>query len=142
MARLLGIILAIMGIGMFVIGLDAVFRGADSIPGSGIAAPNIDSEVRFYGSWYAIAGVSLFIASRNVERASLAVVAVAAGFLLAAIGRVISMVTIGEPEPLQKLLTVVEFVIPLVVVPWQVAVSRRPHSVVRDPLGAQRRSQR
>lgn len=126
MAKALRAVITVLGAGIVVIGLDAVVRGADAIPGTDSAVARIDSEVRFFAAWYIVAGALLFLSAVRMERMRTAVVvAVGAGFFLAACGRALSWATVGEPEPAQVFLMIVEFVIPAVIVPWQLGVERR-----------------
>ena len=115
-----------MGAGIVFIGLDALIRGADAIPGTASAPARIDSEVRFYAAWYIVAGALLFLSAVRMEHIrTTVVVAVGTGFFLAACGRALSWATVGKPEPAQVILMIVEFVIPAVIVPWQLAVARQ-----------------
>jgi hypothetical protein len=54
-----------------------------------------------------------------------AVAIICAVWFVAACSRVLSILAVGSPHPLFLALMVVEFAIPLVVVPWHAAVSRR-----------------
>ena len=48
-------------------GADAVVRGARSVPDAGVVAPNVDSEFRFYASWYVAAGALLWTTAAVAE---------------------------------------------------------------------------
>src|SRR5256885_16052843 len=85
---------------------------------------NVDSEMRFFASWYAVLGVLVLRAARRPESEATIVRACAAGFLLAACGRVLSTRALGPPSPVFKVLMGLEFAVPAVIVPWQVAISR------------------
>lgn len=110
-----------------VFGVQTVVIGADSVLGVGDVSANLDNELRFYAAWYVGAGVLLLRAVRRVEKHTATIRGVAAILLLAAFGRVLSMVTVGAPHPGQVALMAAEFTIPVVVVPWQAAVARRLH---------------
>ena len=115
-----------MGVGIVVIGLDSLLRGADSVPGTVSAPARVDSEIRFYAAWYVVAGALLLLAAVRLEHLrTTVVVAVGTGFFLAACGRALSWATVGDPETSQVILMVVEFVIPAVIVPLQLSVARR-----------------
>ena len=124
MTKALRVVIAVMGAGILVVGLDAVIRGADAIPGTASAPARIDSEVRFFAAWYAVAGALLLVAARRTELMRVVVIAVGAGFGLAACGRALSWATVGRPESLQVVLMYVEFGIALVLIPWQLAATR------------------
>lgn len=115
----------VLGTIAVVFGLQTVAIGAESVLGAGEVSPNLDNELRFYAAWYVGAGVLLLRAVHRVEEHAATIRGVAAILLLAAFGRVLSMVTVGTPHPGQIALMAAEFTIPLVVVPWQAAVARR-----------------
>ena len=105
-------------------GANAVVRGAAEVREGGHVSANVDSEYRFYASWYPVFGVLLLRAARAPESEAVIVRAAAAGVLLAACSRVLSVLRLGPPHVLQRVLMGLEFVIPAVVVPWQASVSR------------------
>ena len=104
-------------------GASAVVRGAAEVRDGGPVSANVDSEYRFYAAWYPVFGVLLLRAARAPESDAGIVRAAAAGFLLAACSRALSVWRLGPPHALQKVLMGLEFVIPVVVVPWQASVS-------------------
>jgi hypothetical protein len=60
---------------------------------------NVDSELRFYGAWYATAGaLMLRAASGPLDRRTTQTLG--AGWLLAATGRGLSWRAVGRPHPL------------------------------------------
>jgi hypothetical protein len=93
------------------------------VVGGGSVSARVDSEYRFYASWYAVFGVLLLRAARQPERETLTVRAGATAFLIAACGRVLSLRELGQPNFLQKVLMALEFAIPAVIVPWQEQVA-------------------
>lgn len=117
----------VLGTIAVVFGLQTVAIGADSILGAGQVSPNLDNELRFYAAWYVGAGLLLLRAVHRVETQAATIRGVAAILLLAAFGRVLSMVMVGMPHPGQIALMAAEFTIPVVVVPWQAAIARRLH---------------
>ena len=115
------------------IGVVAVAAGVrDAVGGSGgvvgeagqVAPANVDSEFRFYAVWYAVLGVLVLRAARRPEREGVVVQACGAGFLAAACTRLVSWRRVGRPHGFIRFLTVLEFVIPVVIVPWQRRLSR------------------
>jgi hypothetical protein len=102
-----------------------VLRGAGGVLEGGPVSANVDSEVRFFASWYAVLGVLVLKAARRPESEAAVVRACGAGFLLAAVGRVLSMRSAGRPHWLFRVLTGVELAVPVVIVPWQRRVARR-----------------
>ena len=123
--RALQLTLAVLGTVAVVFGLQTVLFGAGSVLGAGRISPNVDNELRFYAAWYVGAGALLLASVRRVEAATATVRGVAAVLLLAASGRLLSILTVGQPHPGQVALMIVEFAIPAAIVPWQAAVARR-----------------
>ena len=76
-------------------------------PDGSAGARNVDSELRFYGAWYATAGaLMLRAASGPLDRRTTRTLG--AGWLLAAAGRVLSVRAVGRPHPLLLALGVAE----------------------------------
>lgn len=97
--------------------------GAESVIGVGDYSATLDSEIRFYSVWYALTGVALLRASRRVAVEATTIRAVSAALFLAGCTRIISLVAVGRPHDFSLVLMVLELTIPLVLVPWQAAVS-------------------
>jgi Domain of unknown function (DUF4345) len=121
-------LLAVMGTVMVVAGAATVVLGAASVPGVDVAAPDVDSEMRFYAVWYVVAGVAVLRVVRDVESATTTVRLVAAGFFTAGCARILSWVVVGRPHAIAIVLMVLELVLPIVIVPWQAALARRSRS--------------
>jgi hypothetical protein len=117
-------VLRLIGAVAAVEGARGVLQGTDQVIQGGRPSANVDSEYRFYSSWYCVLGLLLLRGARRPEVASTTVRATGAGFLMAACGRLLSMRSRGQPHPTQKLLMGVEFAIPAVIVPWQASVAR------------------
>lgn len=120
--RGLQFVVAILGAVAFVFGMQTVLFGADPLPGGDEVSASVDSEMRFYAAWYVVAGVLALWSVRRIERAGTIVRALAAGAFIAACGRVISFVTIGRPSTTALVLMAIEFLVPLVILPWQSTV--------------------
>jgi hypothetical protein len=122
--RALQAVLGAIGTVATVAGSSAVAQGAANVLHGGEVTPNVDSEFRFYASWYAIFGVLLLRAARRPESETAVVRAAAAGFLVAAIARLLSRRAVGRPHALFSVLTALEFGVPIVLIPWQRRVAR------------------
>jgi hypothetical protein len=118
-------VLSVMGAVAALEGARGVLRGTDQVLDGGRVSANVDSEYRFYSSWYFVVGVLLLRAARHPESATTMVRAAGTGSFVAACGRVLSMRSQGPPHPLQKVLMAVEFAIPALIVPWQATVARK-----------------
>lgn len=122
--RGLQVVLTILGIVAVTAGGATVLTGGDSVLNRGDVSAGVDSELRFYAAWYVVAGALLLRAVGRVESDGLVVRAVGAAFFLAGSARLLSLATVGRPHAFALVLMVIEFVIPVVIVPWQAAVAR------------------
>jgi uncharacterized protein YjeT (DUF2065 family) len=90
-------------------GLYQLLTGAAGVVGGrpGAVSRDVDSELRFYGAWYATAGaLMLRAASGPLDRGTTRTLGT--GWALAATGRVLSMRAVGRPHPLLLALGVAE----------------------------------
>ncbi len=100
--------------------------GGRSVPGVAGAVPaNIDNEVRFFGAWYAIAGVFILRAIRRDELTPWLIRGVAATLFAAASARLLGWATVGRPTSFQLFLLAIEYALSVVLVVWQLGLSRR-----------------
>ena len=112
-----------------------VLTGGSMILGGGDIPPGVDSELRFYAAWYVGVGLLMLWTAPRVESATLAVRAVCGVLLLAAAGRIISVMQVGRPPDVYLWLLGVELAVPLVLLPWQALVaSAGQEGSETDPL--------
>ena len=104
-------------------GVATALFGTTIVP-RGASSPGVDSELRFYGVWYAVAGVMLFRSLRRPTADAFTVRLVAGAFFVAGCSCVVSWIVEGRPHGWFVFLLVVELVIPFVLIPWQAAVAR------------------
>jgi len=122
--RGLQVVVTVLGIVAVAAGGHTVLIGGDSVLNHGDVSAGVDSELRFYAAWYVVAGALLLRAVHRIESEALVVRAVGAAFFLAGSGRLLSLVTVGRPHAFALVLMIIEFVIPVGIVPWQAAVAR------------------
>jgi hypothetical protein len=122
--RGLQLALTTVGAVAVVFGALGVVKGGDGVLDGGKVSANVDSEMRFFASWYLVLGLLVLRAARRPESEATIVRACGAGFFLAACGRVLSMRALGPPSTLFKALTAIEFAIPAVILPWQHTIRR------------------
>ena len=117
--------MTMLGIVAAAFGAQGVLTGVGGVRNGGKASANVDSELRFFSARYAVGGLAMLRAGRRVEsdRATIRVICV--GWLIAACGRVLSVTKVGKPDRLFRVLTGIEFAIPVVIAPWQAAVARQ-----------------
>ena len=106
-------------------GASGVVRGAAEVSGGGPVSAPVDSEYRFYAAWYPVFGFLLLQAARHPERETTVVRAAAAGYAVAAGGRMLSIRTRGQANRLQRVLLALEVVIPAVIMPSQSRIASR-----------------
>jgi hypothetical protein len=106
-------------------GTSGVLRGLAELRGSEVADVNADTEHRFYAAWYATIGAQMLRAARAPEQAGGVVTACAAGFALAAAGRLISWRRFGPPHALYRGLLALELPMPLLIPLHRRAFPRR-----------------
>ncbi len=100
----LGLLRAI-GVVATLAGARGVVAGASETGG---APPAADNEYRFYAAWYLVFGTMLL---RRGRPEPVLVDACAAGFAIAAAGRVLGGATVGRPTRAQQTLLVIEVAI-------------------------------
>lgn len=122
--RRLQIFLTVLGSIALIAGTLSIVFGVFLLPDHGEVMPSVDSEMRFFAVWYAAAGIVVLRVVPRVEAAGTTVRAVAAAFFIAGCARLISIGVVGRPHVSQLVLMALELLLPLVIVPWQAAVSR------------------
>ena len=122
--RGLQVTLTIAGVVAAGFGTQGVLTGVGGVRNGGKATANVDSELRFFSAWYAVAGLTMLRAARKVESDDAAIRVICVGWFIAACGRVLSAMKVGKPDRLFRVLTAIEFTLPAVVAPWQAEVAR------------------
>ncbi len=123
--RALQLVLRVIGIVATIAGTLGVMQGGANVLDGGKVSANVDSELRFFASWYAVLGVLVLRAARRPEADTTVIRACGAGFFVAACSRVLSWASVGKPHPSFRVLMGLEFAIPAVIIPWQTKVARR-----------------
>jgi hypothetical protein len=133
--------LTLLGCVAVIFGGLAMVLGAASVPRPGSFTSNLDSELRFFATWYVIVGVLLLRTVRDVESQATIIRTIAAGAFLAGCARALGWAAGGAPDTQFAVLMVIELAIPIVVVPWQSAVARAaPSSMTNGTLPDVRRA--
>ena len=115
--------LAVLAVVPVVAGTLSVLLGSHLIDGD--ASASVESELRFYGAFYAGFGLVLAWVSREVAARGAALLAACGVLLLGAVGRVVAWVDVGRPEPTYLVLLGIEVVLGLGLPAWHRAASRR-----------------
>lgn len=103
-------------------GLHTVATGVRSLPGTHDASAAVESELRFYGAFYAAYGMAILRVAPRAEHEPRAVRAIAGALLLAGLARAGGWVAAGAPHPAQRALLAIELALP----PAIVALQREP----------------
>ena len=119
---------AVLGV---VTGAVTVVAGSNVIPGGGEPSASIESELRFFATWWIGAGVFVAWVLRDLERRGRELRAFLALVVLAGIARALAWADAGRPDPLFVVLTVVELVLPPLVAVWHARVTR-PSATLRE----------
>jgi Domain of unknown function (DUF4345) len=94
-------------------GLHTVAVGGRSFPPWRRASAMVESEVRFYGAFYAAYGLAVLRTAARADRDPAAVRALAAALFLAGAGRAAAWRAAGRPHPLQQALLAIELAAPV-----------------------------
>jgi hypothetical protein len=105
-------------------GLHTALTGGRSLPGGQPTTPSIESELRFYGAFYAAYGVCALRTAPQADSDVRAVRALAGALFLAGLARAGGWIAAGPPHPLQRALLAIELAAP----PLVVALQRRAAS--------------
>ncbi|MGH2685191.1 MAG: DUF4345 domain-containing protein [Actinomycetota bacterium] len=123
--RSLQVVLTILGVVAVSAGGITVLFGADSVVGGGSVSASVDSELRFYATWYVLVGALLLRAVPRVEAEAFTIRAVFVTLFLAGVARVISIIAVGTPHRFLLVLLGLELGLPILLIPWQALVARR-----------------
>ena len=127
MAKTLKYLALLMGIACALIGLYHVVLGIRSVPGEELTNATVDSRERFYNAIFLGYGLAWIWAARQSPISATLIRFLAGVFLLAAVGRLISLADVGWPHWFQTALTGLEIVLPFVFF-WLADADEKVHS--------------
>jgi hypothetical protein len=90
-----------------------------------LSTPNVDSELRFYAVFWVTYGVFVVRTAHNLSKHLQLVPLLAGLFFAGGIGRLLSLLLIGEPHPLFVRLMIVELILPLFLIWMWAGVNRQ-----------------
>ena len=122
--RGLQVTLTILGGVAVILGGVGVLTGGAGVLDGGKVSASVDSEMRFFAAWYVAGGMLMLRSVRRIETDIGVIRITCAAWLIAACGRVLSILVVGSPHPIFLVLMAFEFAIPIVVAPWLAAVTR------------------
>ncbi len=105
-------------------GLHTVAAGARAIPGEDRASASVESELRFYGAFYAAYGFALLRVAPDADRDGAAVKSMAGALFLGGLARGAAWIAAGRPHRLHRALLAVELAAPPALIAWQRRIER------------------
>ncbi|HWT90589.1 MAG TPA: DUF4345 domain-containing protein [Solirubrobacterales bacterium] len=120
----LQVLLVALGLVAFVAGLVTVFTGTGGMPGDSRATPNVESELRFYATFWTGFGVLALHAARRPERETLLLRGLSLFLFLAGLARVFAWLASDRPDTPFLVLMGLELTLPLFIVWAQARVAR------------------
>jgi hypothetical protein len=116
MKKALQIFLGLFGITAIFIASLHIVLGPSAIPGSVPVNATMDSEDRFYATLFAAYGVALLWCIKEIERKSMVVYFLALTFFVGGLARLVSIAAVGLPNTFFIAMTVLELLIPFLMV--------------------------
>ena len=109
-------------------GLHTAIAGARSLPGEERANPAVESELRYYGAFYAAYGIAVLRVAPRADTEPAAVRALAGSLFLAGVARAGGWLAAGGPHPAQRALLAVELALPPLVLAAQNRIAKPTRS--------------
>ena len=102
-----------------VAGAATALLGTDSLPRAGKPTASVESELRFFSVWWIGAGLFLVWLARRIEERTLELRVFCGLLFLGGLSRILGVLDVGWPAPLQIVLMGLELSLPVVLVVWQ-----------------------
>jgi Domain of unknown function (DUF4345) len=122
-----------IGLSMLLLGADATgqffvalinFFLSDPQDLQGMSSPDVDSELRFYSVFWLAYGIIVLRAANSLDENMRHVPIFAGLFFAGGVGRVLSLMAVGQPHPLFLTLMVIELILPILLIGLWAAISR------------------
>jgi Domain of unknown function (DUF4345) len=121
----LRVVLSLLGAVAVAAGLFTVLTGTAGMPGEARASADVESELRFYATFWAGFGVLALYAARRPEREGLLLRGLALFLFLAGVARVLAWLASSRPDARFVVLMGLELTLPLFIVWSQGRVAGR-----------------
>jgi hypothetical protein len=128
MRKSLQVLLATFGVVAIFISLLHIVLGPASIPGAVQVNATMDSEDRFYATLFMAYGAALLWCVKDVQSKGLFVKLLALVFFIGGLARIVSMLAVGPPNTFFIAMTLLELVIPVIMVSMSTRISEPPHA--------------
>ena len=132
--RGLRLLLGLLAVVAVAAGAQTLLFGSNVLPGGGEPSASVESELRFYGTWWLGAGVFLAWIVRDLEDRGRELRAVSAVLFLAGLSRLLAWADAGRPHTLFLVLLALELLLPPTFVVWHARASR-PSTTLRKGTG-------
>jgi hypothetical protein len=121
----LQVLLVALGLVAFIASLVTVFGGTDAMPGDSRATPNVESELRFYATFWTGFGILALYAARRPEQETNLLRGLSLFLFLGGLARVFAWIDSDRPDTLFLVLMGLELTLPLLIVWAQARVAPR-----------------
>lgn len=126
MKKTLQYVLGLFGITAIAIAMLHIVLGPAAIPGSIPVNATMDSEDRFYATLFAAYGVALLWCIKDIEHKRHPILFLAITFFIGGLARFISILAVGLPNTFFITMTVLELLIPALILFLQSRITPRP----------------
>lgn len=116
----LQVLLVALGVVAVVAGLITILTGTGGMPGDSRATPNVESELRFYATFWTGFGVLALYAARRPEREMLLLRGLALSLFVGGLARIPAWIDSGRPDAPFLVLMGLELALPIFIV-WAAA---------------------
>ena len=99
-------------------------HGAGRLSPDGVA-PGLDNQYRYFSGMYLVVSFLIWFIIPQIERHGRLLAIVSAAIFIGGLGRVVSIMTAGQPAQDQVVAMGIELVVPVIFVLWQRIVARR-----------------
>lgn len=121
----LRVLLVVLGAVAFLAGFFTVLTGTGGMPGDSHATPNVESELRFYATFWAGFGALALYAARRPERETNLLRGLALFLFLAGLARALAWLGSDRPDTQFLVLMGLELALPFVILWAQARVAAR-----------------
>jgi Domain of unknown function (DUF4345) len=133
MRRALQIVLGVLSLVPLTVALQGIVMGADRILPTEVVTAQFDSHYRYLSGVYLAVSFTIWWAIPTIERRGAMVRIVCLGIVAGGIGRLLSIVQVGEPDRLAIGFTVFELLGVPLIAGWQYLVWRQYGRALASP---------
>ena len=124
MKRGLQIALGIFSLIPVIFALMGFLHGAERLSPAGVTT-ELDNQYRYFSGMYLVVSFLIWSIIQSIERQGRLLLVVSAAIFIGGLGRLVSVMTVGQPAQDQMVALGIELVVPVIFVLWQRMVSAR-----------------